>query len=141
MTEFKTWRLFSQPPRSVFAALSSPERLARWWGPSGFSNTFEVFEFQSGGVWRFTMHGPDGTNYLNEMRFVEIESDCAVVVDHLSQLRFTLSIRLEPASHGTLVTWVQTFESSELAASLRHVVEPANEQNLDRWQAELLASA
>ncbi len=137
MSTFKTSRSFSAPPEAVFAAFSSPERLARWWGPDGFSNTFENFEFKSGGVWRFTMHGPDGSNYLNEASFASIEPNRGVVVKHLSQPHFTLSISLEPTATGTTVTWAQAFESPEVAASIKHIVEPANEQNLSRWQAEV----
>ena len=29
----------------VFAAFSEANRLAAWWGPDGFTNTFEQFEF------------------------------------------------------------------------------------------------
>ncbi len=137
MSTFKTSRAFAAPPESVFAAFSSPERLARWWGPDGFSNTFETFEFKNGGFWRFVMHGPDGANYPNESTFVSIEPDRGVVVKHLSQPHFTLTISLEATATGTNVTWEQAFESSEVAASIKHIVEPANEQNLDRWQAEV----
>jgi len=137
VSTFKTSRSFSVPPEAVFAAFSSPERLARWWGPEGFSNTFENFEFRNGGVWRFTMHGPDGANYPNEATFVSIKPNCTVVVKHVSQPHFTLSIRLEPNASGTTVTWEQAFESADVAASVRHIVEHANEQNLSRWQAEV----
>jgi uncharacterized protein YndB with AHSA1/START domain len=123
----------------VFAAFSSPERLARWWGPDGFSNTFKNFEFRNGGVWDFTMHGPDGSNYPNAAIFASIEPNREVVVRHVSQPHFTLAIRLEPTPTGTTVTWEQTFESPEIAASIKHIVEPANEQNLSRWQAEVAA--
>lgn len=135
MSTFKTSRAFAAPPEAVFAAFSTPERLARWWGPDGFSNTFEMFEFKTGGLWRFVMHGPDGANYPNESTFVSIEPNRGVVVRHLSQPHFTLSISLEPTATGTNVTWEQAFESPEVAASIKHIVEPANEQNLNRWQA------
>lgn len=139
MFTFKTSRAFALPPETLFAAFASPERLARWWGPDGFSNTFEVFDFRNGGVWRFTMHGPDGSSYANEASFVSIEPDRGVVVRHVSQPHFTLSIRLEPTATGTNVTWEQAFDSAEVAESVRHIVEPANEQNLNRWQAEVAA--
>ena len=137
MPTFKTSRAFSAPPEAVFVAFSSPERLARWWGPDGFSNTFEKFEFKNGGRWRFTMHGPDGSNYLNEATFVSIVPDREVVVKHVSQPHFTLSIKLERTATGTIVIWQQAFESAEVAASVKHIVQPANEQNLSRWQAEV----
>ena len=139
MTTFKTSRAFAAPPGAVFAAFAAPERLAHWWGPDGFTNTFEVFEFVQGGAWRFTMHGPDGSNYLNESTFASIVPDREVVVNHVSVPHFTLTIRLEPVATGTVVTWEQEFESPEVAASIRHIVEPANEQNLSRWQAEVEA--
>lgn len=140
MSTFKTSRSFAATPEEVFAAFAAPERLARWWGPDGFRNTFEVFEFQQGGRWRFTMHGPDGANYPNEAAFASIEPGRAVVIQHLSQPHFQLSIRLEPTASGTHVTWEQAFESAQVAASVRHIVEPANEQNLSRWQAEVAAN-
>ncbi len=137
MPIFRMSRVFAALPEAVFAAFSAPERLARWWGPDGFRNTFETFEFKPGGLWRFTMHGPDGANYPNEAIFSSIEPHRAIVVSHTSQPRFQLSIRLERTASGTVVTWEQAFESPEIAASIKHIVEPANEQNLSRWQAEV----
>jgi len=137
MSTFKTSRAFSATPDAVFSAFSSPERLARWWGPDGFTNTFETFDFKNGGTWRFTMHGPDNSNYPNVATFESIEPNRRVVVKHDSQPHFTLSISLEPTVGGTTVTWEQVFESPEVATSIRHIVEPANEQNLSRWQTEV----
>lgn len=85
------------------------------------------------------MHGPNGAEYPNETTFVSIEPGRSVVLKHLSQPHFQLSIRLEGTATGTFVTWEQSFESPEVAASLKHIVEPANEQNLNRWQAEVEA--
>ncbi len=52
-------------PAQVFAAMRDPVRVARWWGPDGFTNTIHTFDFQPGGRWLLTMHGPDGTDYPN----------------------------------------------------------------------------
>ena len=46
----------------IYAAFASAELLACWWGPQGFTNTFEIFDFVVGGRWKFVMHGPDGSN-------------------------------------------------------------------------------
>ncbi len=137
MTTFKTSRLFTASPEAVFTAFADPERLAKWWGPDGFRNTFEVFEFQPGGLWRFTMHGPDGVNYPNECRFVSNEPHRAEVLRHIGEPYFQLSIALERVDGGTLATWEQAFDSAVVAAAVRHIVEPANEQNLTRWQAQV----
>jgi uncharacterized protein YndB with AHSA1/START domain len=138
MTTFTTTREIPATVEQVFAAISNPERLARWWGPAGFTNTFSVCEFKPGGRWSFVMHGPDGGNFTNESVFAEIEAPTKVVVRHVSEPKFELAIGLAPSVSGTVVSWSQAFENPELAARIEHIVVPANEQNLDRLSAEVL---
>lgn len=137
MTTFSTSRQLAASPASVFGAIKDAERLAKWWGPAGFSNRFEVFEFHPGGKWVFTMVGPDGAAYPNESVFSEIEVDRKVVVQHTNHPHFQLTITLEASAGGTLLRWDQTFADAAVAQAVRHIVEPANEQNLDRLSAEL----
>ena len=137
MTTFSTTRQLAAIPAAVFAAIKDPERLARWWGPNGFANRFETFEFHTGGKWTFCMIGPDGTTYPNESVFSSIEPDRKVVIQHVCPPHFELTITLEPSSHGTLLHWDQAFADSSVAQAVRHIVEPANEQNLDRLSTEL----
>ncbi len=137
MTTFKTSRTISASPQQVFAAFS-PERLCKWWGPAGFTNTFNVCELKTGGRWSFVMHGPDGRDYPNENMFTEVQSATKVVVQHISEPKFSLTITLSDVDAGTLVTWEQVFENSEIASRVEHIVVPANEQNLDRLTAEVL---
>jgi uncharacterized protein YndB with AHSA1/START domain len=131
-------RLIDAPRERVFRAFAEPHHLARWWGPNGFSSTFEVFEFQPGGIWRFVMHGPDGTNYPNESVFREIIVPERVVFEHLSEgHHFFMTITL--AAHGdqTLVGWRQVFDTAAHKQRIAAFVEQANEQNLDRLAAEV----
>lgn len=137
MYTFTTTRQLAVAPATVFAAIKDAKRLARWWGPDGFSNRFEVFEFQPGGKWIFCMIGSDGKTYPNESVFSSIEADRKLVIRHISQPCFQLAITLEPSAGGTLVRWEQTFDDASVAQAIRHIVEPANEQNLDRLSAEL----
>lgn len=137
MTTFSTSRQFTAPPSAVFGAIKDPQCLAKWWGPTGFTNHFDAFEFQTGGKWIFTMIGPDGTHYPNEAIFSHIEIDHQVVIQHVCQPHFQLAITLEPSGAGTLLTWVQTFADASVAQAVRHIVEPANEQNLDRLSVAL----
>jgi len=67
-----TTRIIKAPRQLVWTAWTTPEHLARWWGPFGFSTTTQAFEFRPGGVWRFVMHGPDGRDYHNRISFDEI---------------------------------------------------------------------
>ena len=89
-----TERVFSASPHKVFAAFEQPDQLARWWGPKDFTNTFERFEFKPGGRWVFVMHGPNGNDYPNESVFREIQPDTKLVVEHVVQPWFRLTVTL-----------------------------------------------
>ena len=130
-----TERVLTGTPRQVFAAFENAESLSTWWGPAGFTNTFETFEFKPEGRWVFVMHGPNGANYANESVFRQIEADRLVVVEHVVAPWFKLTVTLTPRGDDTHVSWVQEFESAEMADKVRAIVEPSNEENLDRWQA------
>lgn len=99
MPDIRNERTYDATPANVFACLRDPARLARWWGPAGFSNTFSVFEFRPGGNWRFTMHGPDGKNYPNGGVFRAIEENALVLLEHVCEPHFVLEIRLHPHGH------------------------------------------
>ena len=134
---FRTDRVLPHAPTVVFAAFARRDLLARWWGPNGFTNTFDTFEFRPGGRWTFVMHGPDGSHYRNESVFLAVQAPSSVVVQHVSAPRFVLTVTLAPHDQGTSLTWVQVFEDASVAARVRHIVEPANEENLDRLTAVL----
>jgi uncharacterized protein YndB with AHSA1/START domain len=134
---FSTSRQLAKSPSAVFAAIQDAARLARWWGPKGFSNRFTEFEFREGGRWVFDMVGPDGTVYPNESVFEHIAVDQQVVIRHTCQPHFQLTITLEPHDGGTLLHWDQLFDDPAVAQAVRHIVELANEENLDRLSAEL----
>lgn len=137
MTILNTSRDIEASIERVFAAISDPERLARWWGPAGFTNTFHICEFKIGGRWSFIMHGPDGTNYPNENVFADIDPPRKVVIDDISEPKFRLTIALTPSATGTLVSWSQAFADDDFARRVEHIVVPSNEQNLARLTAEI----
>ena len=93
--EIISTRVFPWPPATVCAAWLDPARLARWWGPRGFTNTFEVCDPRPGGDWRFVMHGPDGKDYPNQNRFIAIEAPGRIVIEHVSDPHFVLTATFE----------------------------------------------
>ncbi|MCC7422689.1 MAG: SRPBCC domain-containing protein [Planctomycetaceae bacterium] len=133
----RTERFLSATPQRVFEAFEQPEQIARWWGPDGFTNTFELFEFKPGGRWVFVMHGPNGINYPNESVFREIVPESRVVIEHVVQPLFTLTVTLTAQGDGTHLTWVQKFDDPGFLEKVMHIIGPANEQNLDRLQTVL----
>jgi uncharacterized protein YndB with AHSA1/START domain len=137
-TEIVSSRVFAAPRARVFAAFADPAQLARWWGPKGFRNTFHAFDLRPGGVWRFTMHGPDGTDYENVKELLEVVPGERIVSTHGSEdHRFRMSMCYVDLGTSTLLTWRMSFASAEHAAQIRARVEQANEENFDRLAALL----
>lgn len=136
MTKFNTSREIAASAEDIFAAFNDPERLARWWGPAGFTNTFHTFEFETGGRWVYTMHSPNGGNPENESVFELVETR-KIVIRHISQPLYRLTIELIPTDAGATVTWTQEFDDDDVARRIEKIVVPANEQNLDKLVAEL----
>jgi uncharacterized protein YndB with AHSA1/START domain len=129
--ELVSRRKFGAPRNMVYRAWTEPELLAQWWGPYGFTNTFHTFDLRPGGVWEYTMHGPDGTDFPNRSVFHKIGPEC-IVLRHESRPHFILTSTFEDVDGGTEITFRQTFETEEEYNKLKPICEEANEQNLDR---------
>jgi uncharacterized protein YndB with AHSA1/START domain len=65
-------RVLDAPRSLVWKVWTQLEHLSNWWGPRGFTTTTEKRECVPGGVWKYVMHGPDGTDYQNLMTFLEV---------------------------------------------------------------------
>jgi uncharacterized protein (TIGR03086 family) len=59
--EIQMTRVFDAPRHLVFEALTRPELLRRWFGPRGWSLSVCEDDFRVGGIWRFVVRGPDGS--------------------------------------------------------------------------------
>jgi uncharacterized protein YndB with AHSA1/START domain len=128
----QTQRVIPFPPEQIYAAFANGAMLAAWWGPDGFTNEFEVFEFKKGGRWKFTMVGPNGARYANQNIFADLKPAENVVIRHDCAPFFTLTVRLESCESGTLLHWKMIFDDPKVFEAVKHIVVPANEQNLDR---------
>lgn len=80
--EITATRIFPAPRELVWAAMTDPQHIVNWWGPRGFTTTIETMDVRPGGIWKHTMHGPDGTAYPNESVFQEVVKPERVVYVH-----------------------------------------------------------
>ena len=136
--EIKTRRILNASRESIWGAFFDADALSSWWGPQGFTNTFDTFDLRPGGEWRFTMRGPDGGEYPMRKIFVEVVAPEKFVFDHPDAVHgHRMSISLREAGNGTEVLWEMLFDSADEAERVRAFVEPANEQNLDRLSAHV----
>src|SRR5271169_5570829 len=95
MKVFENQRIISASSKEIFKAFEDPSLLTQWWVPDGFTCTFDLFEFKPQGKWSFIMHGPNGTDYPNEMEFKEIAAPNRVVIRHTVEPYFTLTVTIE----------------------------------------------
>lgn len=105
--EIITTRLLDAPRDLVFAAWTDPEHVARWWGPRGFTITSHEMDVQPGGVWRFTMYGPDGTEYANRIVFTAVEAPALLSYEHGGDdehPNFHVTVRFDEEGERTRVT-------------------------------------
>ena len=140
--EIVSARTFGAPRDRVFEAFTDPVRLARWWGPKGFTSTIHELDLRPGGAWRFTMHAPGGVDHANESVFVEVVRPERIVFRHVSaEHPYEMTITLEADGGGTRVTWRMRHATAAECAKVKPFVVVGNEQNFDRLAAELAGHA
>lgn len=107
------------PRHLVFKAYTDSEHIAEWWGPDGFTTTVHEMDVRPGGVWRFDMLGPDGTNYPNRVVYQEVVSPERLVYlhgatdDEPEDQRFHVTITLAEHGNGTRITQRMLFSTTE----------------------------
>ncbi len=75
-------RVYDAPVSAVWEAWTDPALVAQWWGPRGFTITTHSKDLKPGGHWSYTMHGPDGVDYPNTTKYLEVEEYKRLVYDH-----------------------------------------------------------
>jgi uncharacterized protein YndB with AHSA1/START domain len=135
-------RLVDAPPAIVFRAFTEPQHVVHWWGPFGFTNTIHEMQVQPGGQWRLTMHGPDGTDYPNEIRYREVVDSERLVYSHGSgadpdPLAFDMTITFADEGGGTRVTLRQTHATEARAKEVRKFAVDGGNQTVTRLEAYL----
>jgi uncharacterized protein YndB with AHSA1/START domain len=80
--ELSITRIYDAPVKMVWEAWTDPEQVAKWWGPRGFTITTHNKDTRTGGSWDYTMHGPDGVDYENKTKYLEVKEYSRMVYDH-----------------------------------------------------------
>ncbi|MBA2544860.1 MAG: SRPBCC domain-containing protein, partial [Deltaproteobacteria bacterium] len=75
-------RIFDAPRELVWKAFTERAHIDKWWGPNGFRNETSAMDVRVGGVWRYLMHGPDGKDWVNWIRYEEVTEPSRLVYAH-----------------------------------------------------------
>ena len=116
-------RVIDAPRSVVWKAFTDPEQLPLWWGPEGYSCETSEIDIREGGVWRFTMCGPNGVEYKNRITFNKItpEAQIAYTTDDdgtSDQPAFDSVARFEARGNKTVFTLRMRFDSAAIRKSM-----------------------
>lgn len=133
-------RLVGAPIDLVFEMFTDARHLDAWWGPDGFRNETHEMEFSVGGLWRYTMHGPDGKDWPNWIRYQEIRPPKRIAYEHGGEMgeaaHFHGVITLKPEGDQSRVTLTLIFATPEARdATLKFGAVEGGKQTLARLDA------
>jgi uncharacterized protein YndB with AHSA1/START domain len=72
-------RVLPAPRSLVFRAFTEPDRLAKWWGPAGFTAPSVDFDPRVGGSYRIAMQPPAGDLFYLAGEFRAVEPPARLV--------------------------------------------------------------
>ncbi len=138
---------FEASRRVVFRAWTDPKRLARWWGPHGFTNPVCEIDARPGGAIRIDMRGPDGVVYpmtgvVREIAPPERLLLACTARDEAGKAIFEVlntATFAERAGRTTVTLDARVLASTPAAAKYLSGIEEGWRQSLDRLD-ELLRS-
>lgn len=123
-------RIYDAPVSAVWAAWTEPDQVAQWWGPRGFTITSHAKDLRPGGIWHYTMHGPDGTDYVNKTLYHEVVIGSKLVYDHggndeRAPLFRVTALFTEQPDGKTHLSMCMALPTQEAAAETRRFVKQA----------------
>ena len=122
-------RVYEAPVQVVWDAFTDPEQAAQWWGPRGFTLTNHSKDLRVGGIWHYTMHGPDGTDYPNKALYHEVEQYRKLVYDHGAtderKPLFRVTVVFQDLGDRTGMEMTMAFPTPEQAAQSRKMIKEA----------------
>lgn len=116
-------RVFDAPRELVWKAWTEPAHVDKWWGPNGFRNETASMDFRVGGEWRYVMHGPDGKDWPNWIRYEEISKPERLVYSHgggeSDVPHFHVTVTFAVEGKRTRVVMRSVFPSAEALAEVK----------------------
>lgn len=122
-------REYDAPVAVVWDAWTDPEQAAQWWGPRGFTLTNHSKDLRPGGIWHYTMHGPDGVDYENKALYHEVVEFKKLVYDHGGNDEraplFRVTVLFSEQAGKTTMEMTMALPSAEEAESTRKFIKKA----------------
>ncbi len=133
-------RAFDAPREVVWEVWTNPRHVALWWGPKGFTNTIHEMDVRPGGLWRLTMHGPDGTDYPNRIEFLEVVKPERLVFHHgddTNPQQFYVTVNFVAVAGRTKIVHRMAFKTAEQCTAIKQFAADGHQSTMDRLEAFL----
>lgn len=72
-------KVFNAPVKLVWEAWTNTDHVVQWWAPPGMKIDVEGNDFKVGGKWKYTMPMPNGSLFISEGTYLEIETNKKIV--------------------------------------------------------------
>ena len=144
--EIHLTRLYDAPVKVVWDAWNDPAQAAHWWGPRGFTITTHSKDLRPGGVWHYTMHGPDGVDYVNKTKYFEVVDQSRLVYDHggndEQKPMFRVTVQFSAYKGKTKLDMTMALPNPEAAETTRKFIKKAGgDSTWDRLDDYLVKEA
>jgi uncharacterized protein YndB with AHSA1/START domain len=129
--EIRIVRVYDAPVKLVWEAWTDLKHVEKWWGPRGFTITTHNKDLRPGGYWRYTMHGPDGKDWPNYTRYLEIEPLAKMVYDHGASdenapALFRVTVTFAEVKGKTQMEMTMALATAEAAEQTRKFIKQAS---------------
>lgn len=121
-TTHRLERTYPTDPATIWTVWTTPEGIARWWAPDGFTTTVDALELREGGELTYTMTAtaPETIAFMtsagmptatvSRKRFTRVEEQSALAYQSLVDFvpdrepyEFATTVELTPTDGGTRV--------------------------------------
>ena len=141
-------RWFDAPRDLVYAVMTDPNRIPRWWGRHGDVTTVVEHDARVGGTWRFVSRGPDGVDHPFKGEFLEIDPPKRVVqtfsydVDGFRDFVSVTTVELtEEGGRTKLVDRNRFATADQLAGAVASGMADGQAETYERLEAEIASIA
>ncbi len=117
-------------PEKIWDAWTDPEKVAKWWGPMGFTSTVEELDVRVGGKFRVIMHGPDGVDYPNTYVFDKVNRPTQLIYTNQGSEQFGL------APFQSVLDIERVGDKTKLTLKMRFASEVEKEKHVKQFHAE-----
>lgn len=127
--EMTRTRFYEAPASVIWDAWNDPAQASEWWGPRGFTLTSHSKDLRTGGHWHYTMHGPNGADYVNKTKYLEVLPHKKMVYDHggndEQKPLFRVTVLFNEVKGGTVMEMTMAFENEEAKKQSKQFIKKA----------------